>query len=429
RDRNPVGSAPVALVATGPAAAYLDIIAVTTGYGWLDPAAGLSLAGIVALGGLRLARRWSSELLAVILVVSAAALAPVVAADEFGWVVTGFVAVLTVVGWWAGGHPTRPRLTIARTLPVGAVLLAGAVQTSFAPGSADAAGHLGVGAAIAVATLVTSAVSVRRDPRDVTSSVGLAVVLVGLIAVTAAHRDPVRPTVLAMTAAVLFLAATAGSRRPIGPLTPHLVATAAVSGSVAAVFAVVTGAPERYVVTGLLTLALAVTATAGVRRSRLTLAVGGGLAAVAVLAWSPHPMAMVTASSAVTHDLPAALLGSVLVGGLVAVGWWALGTVRGLDHEVRTTVGIASWALGLTSSATVLVSLFSFVGLRTGDAVLGFTSGHALATVSWMIAASWLIVRGLGRSHDADVTLRIGLLLSAVSVAKLFLYDLAALNG
>ena len=33
-----VGSAPVALVATGAAAAYLDVVAVTSGYGWVAPA-------------------------------------------------------------------------------------------------------------------------------------------------------------------------------------------------------------------------------------------------------------------------------------------------------------------------------------------------------------------------------------------------------
>ena len=32
-----VGSAPVALVATGVTAAYLDVVAVTVGYGWIGP--------------------------------------------------------------------------------------------------------------------------------------------------------------------------------------------------------------------------------------------------------------------------------------------------------------------------------------------------------------------------------------------------------
>ena len=44
-----MGSAPVALVATGAAAAYLDVVAVTSGYGWLPPTAGLLLAGAAML--------------------------------------------------------------------------------------------------------------------------------------------------------------------------------------------------------------------------------------------------------------------------------------------------------------------------------------------------------------------------------------------
>ena len=55
--------------------------------------------------------------------------------------------------------------------------------------------------------------------------------------------------------------------------------------------------------------------------------------------------------------------------------------------------------------------------------------GHAVATVTWMLAAAWLLLRGLDRAADSDLVLRSGLLLSGVSVAKLFVYDLAALSG
>ena len=74
-----VGAAPVALVATGAATAYLDVVATTAGYGWLAPVPGLALSGAVALAGLWLARRWESELLAVLMVAGAAAFSPVVA--------------------------------------------------------------------------------------------------------------------------------------------------------------------------------------------------------------------------------------------------------------------------------------------------------------------------------------------------------------
>ena len=46
-----------------------------------------------------------------------------------------------------------------------------------------------------------------------------------------------------------------------------------------------------------------------------------------------------------------------------------------------------------------------------------------------MLGAAWLLLRGLERSADADLTLRTGLVLAGVSVAKLFLYDLSSLSG
>lgn len=95
-------------MATGVATAYLVVVAVTTGYGWVPTAPGLALAGAVALAGLHLARSWRSELLAVLVVLGAAVLAPVVAQGG-GWVVTGYLAILCLAGWWwaSGDRTTR----------------------------------------------------------------------------------------------------------------------------------------------------------------------------------------------------------------------------------------------------------------------------------------------------------------------------------
>ena len=101
---------------------------------------GSALAGAVALGGLHLARRWGSELLAVLLVLGAAALAPFVAQGG-GWVVSAFLAVLCVAGWWAGGSRTRPALTVVRVVPVTLSLLVGAVTE--AGTGAGAVGQVG----------------------------------------------------------------------------------------------------------------------------------------------------------------------------------------------------------------------------------------------------------------------------------------------
>ena len=420
------GSAPVALVATGAAAAYLDVVAVTSGYGWVAPAPGLVLAGLVALGGLHLARRWGSELLAVLLVAGAALLAPAVAQGG-GWVVSAFLGVLCVVGWWAGGDRTSPALTLVRVLPVTFALLAGAVDASGR--GVDAAGQLAVAAVVLAATLVTSAVSVRRDSDDVSASAAVALLATGLLATSFALAEPPRTLVLGTAAALLLVVATSLSRRPVGPLADHLVGTVGAAGTVLAVLAVLSGAPERFVTTGLLVLALAGLAAAGVSRSRISLALASGVTLVAALGWAQHPLAIVTAHAAGAHDMVVALVDSLLVAAVVATGLWAVGVQRGLGRDVRLTATVAAWVLGLGASTTVLVALGTLLGAEAGDTALGFTIGHAVATVTWMLAAAWLLLQGLERSRDADLTLRTGLLLAGISVAKLFLFDLAALNG
>lgn len=421
-----VGSAPVALVATGVATAYLDVVAVTTGYGWIPAGAGLALAAAVALGGLHLARAWASELLAVLVVLGAAILAPVVAQGG-GWVVSGYLGILCVVGWWAGGSRTSPLLTLARVVPVTLALLVASADGS---GSGiDDVGHLVVAGLVLAATLLTSAVSVRRDSRDATSSAAVALLAVGLIASAVAFEDPTRTLTLATASAVLLIAATTFGRGPIGPLAGHLVVTTGAAGTVFAVLAVMAGAPTRFITTGLLLLALAGLTVAGVTRSRVNLVLAGGVTVLAVVGWLQHALGVATSASTPLGDMGAALLDSILLGGVVAVGVWAMANQRGIGREVRLGVRIGAWVLGLGASATALAAAGTLLGEQLGDPALGFTIGQAIATVTWMLGAAWLLLRGLERSADADLTLRTGLLLAGVSVAKLFLYDLSSLSG
>ncbi|MBM6402232.1 DUF2339 domain-containing protein [Phycicoccus sonneratiae] len=422
---SPVGSAPVALVATGAAAAYLDVVAVTAYYGWIPPVLGLVLCTAVAVAGLAVARRWRSELLAVLMVAGAGALSPVVA-GEAGWLLSAVLGVLAVAGWWAGGDRSVPLLTVSRSLPVSVSLLAGA---GLATGRDGRVALLVVALVVLLATLATSAVSVRRDGGDVASSAALALVLVGALAVDTAQGGTLATVAHVAVAGVLLLGATVLGRSPVGPVAPHLVVTAGVGGAVSAVLAVVSGAPDGFVGTGLLLLALAHLAVAGVTRSRISLGIGSGVAALALLAWVQHPFAVVSVDLASRHDLPVAFVDSVLAGGVVALAWWATASVRGVPTEVRLVAQVIAWVVGLASTATALVSAGTLAGERFAAPELGFTAGHAVATVTWMAAAAALLLHSLDRPGDSDLALRSGLLLSAVAVAKLFLFDLAALDG
>ncbi len=420
-----VGAAPVALVATGAATAYLDVVATTAGYGWLAPVPGLALSGAVALAGLWLARRWESELLAVLMVAGAAAFSPVVAGAA-GWVLSGFLGVLALAGWWAGGERTRPVLTVVRSTPVAVSLVVGAATSS---ATAQLMGLLAVALVVLLATLATSAVSVHRHPTDVTASFALAAAVLGMLAVVASLDDPLRPTLLAITAAVLLLVATALGRPPVGPVATHLVVTAAVGGSTSAVLAVLTGAPRGYITTGLLLLAAGHLAAAVVSRSRVALGLATGTAAVGLFAWLQHPVAALTRSSALDHEMVPALVDSLLAVGVVVLAVWASASVRGVPGPARLGAVIVAWVVGLVACATALVATGVLVGTRFEDPALGFLVGQAAATVAWMSAAGWLLMRSLAQGRHAELALRGGLVLAAVAVAKLFLYDLAALSG
>ncbi|CQD14705.1 hypothetical protein BN970_03037 [Mycolicibacterium conceptionense] len=84
----------IALAATGVAAAYMDVIAVTTIYGWVSAPAGLTLAVAIGGGGLMLARRWNSEQLGLLVLVPLVVLAPVVTAGVT-LLLIGFMLVLS----------------------------------------------------------------------------------------------------------------------------------------------------------------------------------------------------------------------------------------------------------------------------------------------------------------------------------------------
>jgi hypothetical protein len=84
----------IALAATGVAAAYIDVIAVTTIYHWVPAPLGLVIAAVVGGGGLTLARRWDSQHLGLLVLVPLIVLAPVVT-DGITLLLVGFMLALT----------------------------------------------------------------------------------------------------------------------------------------------------------------------------------------------------------------------------------------------------------------------------------------------------------------------------------------------
>lgn len=420
-------AAPVAIAATGYAAGYLDVVAVTTVYDWVPQVVGLVLAGAVAVTGLLLARRWNSQLLAILTVLGATVLAPVVT-ERFGDEVSFFVVVLSGAALLARGDRGWPMLAVARTIPASGLILLGiaaAEADDLAPSKVAI-----IAAAVLTGLALVGAVSAGRHNRDdLVGSAIVAAATIGLLVAFGVHGDTLRTTGFALVAAAFAVALAVTSRTPIGPVPTPLATTIGAISGVAALFAVMSGAPERWVVTGILITALGYAGAAVRTRSRVTLWVAAGTAVVGSIAYLTHPAAYVELGMARDHDAMTALLDSFLAGGIAALGAWSVDVVRGIPAHVRRLTRVAALIAGLATSAVAVIS----IGLLAGDALeatsAGFIAGHALATVLWMLTSAWLLLRGLKSESHRELALRLGLGLAAVSVAKLFLFDLATLDG
>ncbi|WP_414646597.1 DUF2339 domain-containing protein [Corynebacterium sp. UBA4397] len=102
------------------------------------------------------------------------------------------------------------------------------------------------------------------------------------------------------------------------------------------------------------------------------------------------------------------------------------GHLRTLPTPVLYVVGLCALYLSSTAVVVPLASLGASVG-GMSLMVLGFVSGHALVSISWMgLGAYLLLSRRLLENRAAMIT---GLVLAAASVAKLIFFDLSALGG
>ncbi|WP_404384956.1 DUF2339 domain-containing protein [Knoellia locipacati] len=420
-------AAPVAIAATGYAAGYLDVVAVTTVYGWVPRVGGLAIAAVVAVSGLLLARRWDRQLLALITVLGATLLAPVVA-ENVGDEVSLFVVVLSAAALLARGDRGWPMLALARTVPAAGLVLLGVAAENADDGSPS---RVAILAAVALSVLaLVGAVSAARHRRDdLVGSATVAVASVALLVAFGVHGQTLRTTGFAIIAVAFAVALAVTSRSPIGPVPTPLATTIGAVSGLSALLAVTSGAPERWVVTGIILTALGYAAAAVTTRSRVTLWVAAGTTVVASVAYLTHPTAYIELWSARDHDATTALLDSVLAGGVAALGAWGVDVVRGIPAHVRRLARVAALIAGLATSAVAVISLGLLFGDAVGATSAGFLAGHALATVLWMVTSAWLLLHGLKAESRRALSVRLGLGLAAVSVAKLFLFDLATLDG
>ncbi|MBB4855365.1 hypothetical protein HNP40_002766 [Mycobacteroides chelonae] len=409
----------IATAATGFAAAFFDVLALTVIYEKIPVVAGLTIALAIAGAGLVLARQWNSQPFAAGAVAAITMLAPFLT-DGFTVELAAFVLVLLIASLPAQIGRNWPVLHAFRTVGVTLILLA-------AIGHEAGYGHphaLLVMAVLALlVTLVGSLWLLTGENNDPTSSIMIAVASVPVL--YSALLLPVWP--LGVLVPVGVSATMGAALLVVGGLPLHVRVTMAAVAGLALLQASVDGTRDALLVVVLLAIALSFCTIGYQLRDRVSLVLGqvfGGLGGMAYIAYAP-PELLTDSASAVRAAGPLLIVASVLMAVTVGMVMAAMQRVGWASPQSAPLRGVLAGVSILYSGTTAIV-LAGAALLGNND---GFLLGHGLATVSWMAVSVALLLAGLRRFRDQTWLTRTGFVLAAMAVAKLFLFDLATLDG
>lgn len=411
----------IALAATGVAAAYIDVIAVTTIYDWVSAPIGLALAAAIGGGGLTLARRWNSEHLGLLVLVPLIGLAPVVT-DGVTLLLIGFMLALSAAALpvqlgrdWLWLHAAR---MVAATLPLLIALAAAAID-----GRHDLV--LAVTCALAaVLALAGGLLVLRWTNRPAAVAVLTAGGVVPLLCVSAAVDRVIAALMVAALAAGLVAIVAVGDRLPgVSAVVRHVWSVLAAAAALIAVLVAFDGT-----VAGPVLLAMAAVIAVAGRRNGVTRWIALGLAVIGggIYLDTAGPETLAHATKLSAGLTVSVLIGSVLLIATVAAIAWAWSMDGVVDQEVLRLV----WA-GAAVVAGYAVTVFAVTaGVAIAGTGAGFFGGHMAATICWIAVAAGLLGYA-ARRPKAQRSLPIGggMALVAAAMAKLFLFDLGTLDG
>ncbi|OKH79433.1 hypothetical protein EB75_24090 [Mycobacterium sp. ST-F2] len=409
----------VALAATGIAAAYIDVVAVTTIYEWLSPPVGLVLAAMIGGGGLTLARRWDSQQLALLVLVPLAVLAPVVA-DGVSLLLIGFMLALSAASLPVQVGKDWVWMYVARTVVCTFPLLIALASVSFGAGRDP-----GLAAACAAAAVLAVAGALILLPKTTNRpllALATAAGTVPVLFVSGTVRPMIAAAVIAAVALLFLAIVLVGNRLPGVDGAVRQIWSAV--SAVCALVAVMVAFDGR--TGGAVLLAMSVVVAVAGRQDATARWVAAGFGAVGgavYLSYSP-PDLLFRAVELSTRSAVSAIVSSILaVAAVVAIVWsW---TGRHSDDEVRLM-----WAGAVVVAAYASTMLTVTAGVLIGGGKGGFFAGHMAATIGWIAVAAALFGYA-ARRPKAQRSLPIGggLALVAAATAKLFLFDLGTLGG
>ncbi len=414
--RNPAGrTGAFALAATGIGTLYLDTIAATTLYGYLPAIAGLIAGLAIAVGGLLLATRWESSLLATAVIIGCVVCAPLIT-KGFTPELVAFLLMVQIASAPVQLRQAWPSVAVAAGVPP---LIASVFSTAFAGvggSTLNTAAALGTG----VVGLVLALVVTRKRTDD-----AAALVLLGLApapALIAALFLPKTPAVIVTASVALVLLAVWAAGQWLSGWIGDLAGAAGLVAALQTTMTLFDGSARSGILLGeAVVLALVALWT----RKRVALFGGLGFAvigAVIALAFDVPPTFFFIVKTRLTGDLAAGCLVAVaILAASIALPWVAhrLGLFRAPSENVAPWLVAGVCALYGAAGALLCGALLILPGRS------GFLLGHVVITVSWTVAALVLLIRGI-----SAVGLRvIGLVLVGAAVLKLVLFDLAALDG
>ena len=420
----------IALAATGIAAGYLDVLAATRIYEWLPIIAGLIVAAVVAAAGLALARRWNSEALGLLVVVPLIVLAPVLT-DGLDITLVAFMIILAAATFWVQIGRDWVWLHIVRMaapiIPLTILPLAAQVGASFGDvgwqfaAAAAAVSLLGFGAAL---------ILLRH------SAFGI---VLTLVAAAATVPTMVAGGLLASAPAAILQLVTAGLILALVVLGDRIAGVTDVIAQIWACVALVLVFIAAVVffdgdVLGPVLLGLAIVAAAAAYRpSTLSLVcIIGALAFWGVgMVWLlGHAAPYMLASR---HEMADAASATILIAALLAgvsAVILAIGIIRAATTPTnRRSLGQLAW------SAAALVMVYAITVFTVTAGVLvdgddGFFAGHVVATTCWVALGAAALAYARRRSgSERTAVITGGLILIGAAMAKLFLFDLATLDG
>ncbi|UMP03172.1 DUF2339 domain-containing protein [Amycolatopsis sp. EV170708-02-1] len=414
--RTPAGrTGAFALAATGIGALYLDAIAATTMYEYLPAYAGLAIGLLIAVGGLLLAVRWKSSLLATAVVLGCVICAPIIT-QGFTPQLVAFLLVVQVASTPVQLRQSWPSVAVAAGIPP---LIASVCSTSFTGVGGSAANTAAALAAGGVGLVLALIVTLKRSG----DAAALALLAVAPApSLLAALFLPKTPAVLVTASVALVLLAVWAAGQWLDGWTGELAGAAGLVAALQTTMTLFDGSARSGILIGeavLLALVALWTKKHVALFGGMGFAVIGGMIALVI---DVPPTLFFLIRNRPDADLAAAFLVALaILAASITLPWVShrLGLFKAAAENV------APWILaGLCglygAGALVLCGALLVVPGRSG-----FLLGHVVITVSWTVAALVLLIRGI-----SAVNLRvIGFVLVGAAVLKLVLFDLSALDG